>query len=155
MDAQNSTKQKKQTGPNKPSTGSAVNLENGSKNEVSPGSMKKTQTYAEAIKMGKLEQRNNNKLQILDATIQQLIVCLQNLKRNRRFIRIQSRRKWKQQKKLRKEIQRGKETVLNLSKRVLNNAEHRLLGKGLKFCPNPSTTMKYASNKMSLNSPEN
>ena len=58
-------------------------------------------------------------------------------KRNRRFIRIQSRRKWKQEKKIRKEIQRGKETVLNLSKRTLNSAEYRLLGKGLKFCPKP------------------
>lgn len=58
-------------------------------------------------------------------------------KRNRRFVRIQSRRKWKQKKKVQKEIQQGKETVLNLSNRTLTSAEYRLLGKGLKFCPKP------------------
>ncbi|XP_053405151.1 uncharacterized protein LOC128558900 [Mercenaria mercenaria] len=58
-------------------------------------------------------------------------------KRNRRFIRIQSRRKWQQQNKIQKEIQRGKETVKNLSSRELTNCEYRLLGKGLKFCLKP------------------
>ena len=34
-------------------------------------------------------------------------------------------------------MKRGKETVLNISKRKLTNAEYRLLGKGLKFCTKP------------------
>ena len=34
-------------------------------------------------------------------------------------------------------MKRGKETVLNISKRKLTNAEYRLLGKGLKFCHKP------------------
>ena len=43
------------------------------------------------------------------------------------------------QKKIRKEIQRGKETVLNLSRKTLSDAEYRLLGKGLKYCPKPKS----------------
>ena len=76
-----SKQQKKQSGGSiKSSARSEVKIENGSKNEKSPGSIKKAQTYAEAIKTGKPQQRNSNKLQILDATIQQLITCLQNIK---------------------------------------------------------------------------
>lgn len=58
-------------------------------------------------------------------------------KRNRRFVRITNRKQWRKQKKIQKEIQRGKKTVLNLSSRTLSSAEFRLLGKGLKYCPKP------------------
>ena len=50
-------------------------------------------------------------------------------KRNRRFVRITSRKQWRKQKKVRKEIQRGKETVLNLSHKTLSNAETDSLGR--------------------------
>ena len=60
-------------------------------------------------------------------------------KQNRRFIRITSRKEWRKQKKIQKEIQRGKKTVLNQSNKTLSNAEFRLLGKGLKYCPKPKS----------------
>ena len=37
------------------------------------------------------------------------------IKKNRRFVRISNRREWKLKKKIQKEIERGKKTVLNLS----------------------------------------
>jgi hypothetical protein len=58
-------------------------------------------------------------------------------KKNRRFIRITNKRKWKKNKKIKKDIERGKNTVINLSNKQLNNTEYRLLDKGLKFCPTP------------------
>ena len=45
-----------------------------------PGQHEENSNLCRSHKMGKPEKRNTNKLQILDATIQQLIVCLQNLK---------------------------------------------------------------------------
>ena len=51
-------------------------------------------------------------------------------------------------------MKRGKETVLNISKRKLTNAEYRLLGKGLKFCPKQTIMMYCNLNKIFLNSQE-
>ena len=76
-----SKQQKKQSGPVKSSARSEVIIEKGSKNEKSPGSIKKAQTYAEAIKTGKPQQSNKRYYSVAD-----------NLpskpKRNRRFVRI-------------------------------------------------------------------
>ena len=41
--------------------------------------------------------------------------------------------------KTEKTIQRGKETVLNLSRKKLTDNDYILLGKGLKFCPKPKS----------------
>ena len=59
------------------------------------------------------------------------------LPRNRRFVRLQSRKEWRKAKRKKAALQRGKETVVNLSSRPLTDDEFRLLGKGLKFCPKP------------------
>ena len=57
--------------------------------------------------------------------------------RNRRFVRIHSKKEWRKAKRKKAALQRGKETVVNLSSRPLTDDEFRLLGKGLKFCPKP------------------
>ena len=57
-----------------------------------------------------------------------------NHKANRRFIRISSQRKWKQQKKVHKRVQRGK-------KNALNNSDYRLFGKALSFVQKPNIAM--------------
>ena len=45
------------------------------------------------------------------------------------LVRITNRRQWWKQKKIRKQIQRGTRTILNLSHSHLSNVEYRILGK--------------------------
>ena len=87
--------------------------------------------------MGIIKTTKKTKEEILDTSIQALITCLKDLKKHRRFIRTTTRRTWIQEKKIQKEIKRGNEIVLNISKRTLTSAEYRFLGKGLKICPKP------------------
>ena len=56
-------------------------------------------------------------------------------RKNRRFIKAQNKKDWKRSKKRKRQIQRGKETVLNLSSKRLTDTDFILLGKGLSFCP--------------------
>ena len=59
------------------------------------------------------------------------------LPRNRRFVRIQSRIEWRKAKLKKATLQRGKETIVNLSSRSVTDDEFSLLGKWLKFYPKP------------------
>ena len=72
-------------------------------------------------------------------------------KRSKRFIHITSSKQRRKQKKIQKEILRGKKKVLNLSKKTLLDAEYRLLGKGLKYCPKPKSHNKIRLKQDVLN----
>ena len=81
--------------------------------------------YAEAIKMGKPEQKKN-KVHVLDTTIQQLIICLQTVKQTGVSIKYHHVRNRNNNRKPIKKFKGGKETVLNLFKIVLNKSNYKL-----------------------------
>ena len=45
-----------------------------------------------------------------------------------------TKKDWKRSKKRKCQVQRGKETILNLSNKLLTDTDYILLGKGLSFC---------------------
>ena len=111
-----------------------------SKNEVAPSITK--MSYSKAVKTGQQRQTKQSEVQVhpqpgmlkqLSSVIEQLVGCLKALNGTGGSSALPAKNNGKKQKTIQKEIQRGKKTVLNLSKKALSNAEYRLLGKCLKL----------------------